>query len=110
MGIIKHRLGLLFVIVIYGNGFFDCEAYYLQLLKLQAIKYNSPFSNNETEAKEFLSRYNQELQPLLTESTLAEWNYYTNLTDENEKISNKASLKVRQCPQFYLHENGSYQV
>ena len=95
MGIIKHRLGLLFVIVIYGNGFFDCEAYYLQLLKLQAIKYNSPFSNNETEAKEFLSKYNQELQPLLTESTLAEWNYYTNLTDYNEKISNNASLKVR---------------
>ena len=95
MGIIKHRLGLLFVIVIYGNGFFDCEAYYLQLLKLQAIKYNSQFSNNETEAKEFLSKYNQELQPLLTESTLAEWNYYTNLTDYNEKISNNASLKVR---------------
>ena len=100
MGMINHRIGLLFVIVIYGNGFFDCEAYYLQLLKLQAIKYNFPFSNNETEAKEFLARYNQELQPLLTESTLAEWNYYTNLTDENEKISNKASLKVQLWPQY----------
>ena len=42
----------------------------------------------------FLSDYDEKLQKLNTKSTLAAWNYYTNLTDENEKINNEASLEV----------------
>ena len=58
-------------------------------------------SNNEIEAKLFLSRYDAELQKLNTISTIAAWNYYTNLTEENEKINNAASLKVKPT-MFYL--------
>ena len=67
-----------------------CEGYYLQLLGYTLDK-----SDNEQSAKDFLSNYDTELQKLLTESTLAEWNYYTNLTTENEKINNAVSLKVK---------------
>jgi len=38
---------------------------------------------NETEAIAFLARYNEEISRLLHRSTIAEWNYNTNLTEEN---------------------------
>ena len=73
-----------------------CEGYYLQLLGYTLDK-----SDNEQSAKDFLSNYDTELQKLLTESTLAEWNYYTNLTTENEEVNNAVSLKVK----YYLCSN-----
>ena len=51
----------------------------------------------------FLSDYDEKLQKLNTKSTLAAWNYYTNLTDENEKINNEASLEVYLGIRYYLH-------
>ena len=65
------------------------DGFYLDLLA-----YNLEPSNNETEARLFLSSYDKEVQSLTTESTIAEWKYYTNLTDDNEKTNSAASLKV----------------
>ena len=42
----------------------------------------------------FLSDYDEKLQKLNTKSTLAAWNYYTNLTDENEKIKELKQDKI----------------
>ena len=74
---------ILATLVCTSNGFY-----------LDLFTYNLEPSSNETEAREFLSKYNEEVQKLMTESTITEWNYYTNLTDENEKINSAASLKV----------------
>ena len=77
------------IAIIFATLYSVCSGFYLDLLT-----YNLESSNNETEARQFLSNYDKEVQKLLTESTVAEWNYYTNLTDENEKTNSAKSLKV----------------
>ena len=79
------------IAIIFATLYFVCTGFYLDLALLT---YNLESSNNETEARQFLSNYDKEVQKLLTESTVAEWNYYTNLTDENEKTNSEKSLKV----------------
>ena len=80
---------LLVVTVAFCNIFLLCEGYYLELLK-----YNLEYSDNEEEAREFLTKYDNEVQKLNTDATLAEWNYYTNITEENQKSKSLKSLKV----------------
>ena len=82
-------LSILLIVSIFATLLSMCTGFYLDLLT-----YNLESSNNETEAIQFLSNYDKEVQKLLTESTVAEWNYYTNLTDENEKTNSAKSLKV----------------
>ena len=82
-------LSILSVATILATLLSTSNGFYLDL-----FTYSLEPSSNETEAREFLSRYNEEVQKLMTESTITEWNYYTNLTDENEKINSAASLKV----------------
>ena len=45
-------------------------------------------------AIEFLDEYNEKLGKLLNEYTKASWNYVTNITDENDKLSQEAAFKV----------------
>ena len=52
-------------------------------------------NTNETAAIEFLAEYNERYGKLLNEYTLASWNYETNITNENEEISQEAGVKVR---------------
>ena len=66
-----------------------CDGYYLELLR-----YNLDQSTNEQEAKSFLSNYDKEVQKLRTEVALAEWNFKTNITKENERLLNSVSKKV----------------
>ena len=51
-------------------------------------------NTNETLAIEFLDQYNEKLGKLLNEYTKASWNYETNITDENDKLSQEAAFKV----------------
>ena len=51
-------------------------------------------NTNETLAIEFLDQYNEKLGKLLNEYTKASWNYETNITDENDKLSQEAGFKV----------------
>ena len=89
MKIRKTASLLLFVTVAFSNILFLCEGYYLELLK-----YSVEYSKNEEEAKKFLSNYDNEVQKLNTDATLAEWVYYTNITEENRKSKSSTSLKV----------------
>ena len=82
-------LAILSVATILATLLCTSNGFYLDL-----FTYSLEPSSNETEAREFLSKYNEEVQKLMTESTITEWKYYTNLTDENEKINSAASLKV----------------
>ena len=83
------RLSILLIVIIFATLLSMCTGFYLDLLT-----YNLESSNNETEAIQFLSNYDKEVQKLLTESTVAEWNYYTNLTDENEKTNSLNSFII----------------
>lgn len=49
-------------------------------------------NTNETEAIEFLSTYNEEIAKLINKASIAEWNYNTNLTDENAEAAIEAGL------------------
>merc|ERR1712223_134564 len=51
-------------------------------------------NTNETAAIEFLAEYNERYGKLLNEYTLASWNYETNITNENEEISQEAGVKL----------------
>ena len=57
-------------------------------------------NTNETEAIEFLAKYNEEYGKLLNEYTVASWNYETNITDVNEATSQEAAIKVRNMFDF----------
>ena len=84
-----RRISILLVHFVLAILLSKSYGFYLDLLS-----YNLEPSNNETEARLFLEAYNKEVQLLQTESTIAEWKYYTNLTDDNEKASSALSLKV----------------
>ena len=88
MEVRKLHFRLIFAIATFGLFSF-CEGYYLELLR-----YNIDHSTDEQEAKTFLSNYDSEVQKLRTEVTLAEWNFNTNLTKENERVLNSVSKKV----------------
>ena len=70
-------------------------------------------NTNETLAIEFLDQYNEKLGKLLNEYTKASWNYETNITDENDKLSQEAGFKVstflgprkksKFCVRFFFH-------
>jgi len=51
-------------------------------------------NNNEEDAKEFLAKYNIEAGILTNEMTVADWNYTTNITEENAQISQAAGFKL----------------
>ena len=56
-----------------------------------------PASNDieaEAEAKAFLVAYDSAVGKLMNEMTIAQWNYETNITDENAEVALEASLKV----------------
>ena len=54
-----------------------------------------PSSNDvEAEAKAFLVAYDSAVGKLMNEMTIAQWNYETNITDENAEVALEASLKV----------------
>lgn len=55
-------------------------------------------NNDEAQAKEFLEVYDKEYSRLSTESIQADWNYNTNLTDENAAI-----VVVSFCQIYYLN-------
>jgi hypothetical protein len=88
MEVSKLHFRLIFAIAAFGLFSF-CEGYYLELLR-----YTVDHSTNEQEAKTFLSNYDKEIQKLQTEVTLAEWNFNTNLTKENERVLSSVSKKV----------------
>ena len=90
------RISVSFVLFVLAIILSKSTGFYLDLLA-----YNLEPSNNETEARLFLSNYDKEVQSLTTESTIAEWKYYTNLTDDNEKSNSAASLKVTMMLLWY---------
>ena len=56
-----------------------------------------PASNDieaEAEAEAFLEAYDSAVGKLMNEMTIAQWNYETNITDENAEVALEASLKV----------------
>ncbi|KAL1766044.1 angiotensin-converting enzyme 2 [Sigmodon hispidus] len=61
------------------------------LLSLAAI--TTAQSIIEENAKTFLDKFNQEAEDLSYESSLASWNYNTNITEENAQKMNEASAK-----------------
>ena len=79
------------IAIIFATLYFVCTGFYLDLALLT---YNLESSNNETEARQFLSNYDKEVKEILTEFTVAAWNYYTNITDENKKTHSAKSLNV----------------
>ena len=48
----------------------------------------------EAEAEAFLEAYDSAVGKLMNEMTIAQWNYETNITDENAEVALEASLKV----------------
>ena len=83
------NLSILLIAIIFATLLSMCTGFYLDLLT-----YNLESSNNETEARQFLSNYDKEVKEILTEFTVAAWNYYTNITDENKKTHSAKSLNV----------------
>ena len=51
-------------------------------------------SDVEAEAEAFLVAYDSAVGKLMNEMTIAQWNYETNITDENAEVALEASLKV----------------
>ena len=51
-------------------------------------------SDVEDEAEAFLEAYDSAVGKLMNEMTIAQWNYETNITDENAEVALEASLKV----------------
>ena len=52
----------------------------------------------EAEAAEFVANYTRDSKPLIYESTVAAWNYNTNLTDENLKLQ----VNISNCLYFNI--------
>ncbi|XP_066104956.1 angiotensin-converting enzyme 2 [Saccopteryx bilineata] len=61
------------------------------ILSLVAVTAAQP--STEDAAKTFLDRFNYEAEQLSFESSLASWNYNTNITDENVQKMNEAGAK-----------------
>ena len=51
-------------------------------------------ASNDIEAEAFLEAYDSAVGKLMNEMTIAQWNYETNITDENAEVALEASLKV----------------
>ncbi|KAM6151129.1 angiotensin-converting enzyme 2 [Rhynchocyon petersi] len=47
----------------------------------------------EEQAKDFLDKFNQDIEDLYYQSSLASWNYNTNITDENAQKMNEAESR-----------------
>ena len=61
---------------------------------LLALTVDRPLNEVELAANTFLQEYDRSLGNLLNKQTNAEWNYNTNLTDNNNQIYLNASSKV----------------
>lgn len=62
-------------------------------LLLSLVAVTTAQSLTEENAKTFLNKFNQEAEDLSYQSSLASWNYNTNITEENAQKMNEAAAK-----------------